>query len=61
MTKCELVTGACGGLIGSEVAVFSARQGFRIVGIDSNHRAAFSGWRATTESVRRNPIGSLDL
>jgi CDP-paratose 2-epimerase len=37
-----LVTGSCG-LIGSEVCVFFARQGFHVVGIDSNHRAVFFG------------------
>jgi CDP-paratose 2-epimerase len=40
MTRCALVTGACG-LIGSEVAVFCAHQGFEVVGVDSNHRAVF--------------------
>jgi CDP-paratose 2-epimerase len=37
-----LITGSCG-LIGSEVALFFARQGFRVSGIDSNHRAVFFG------------------
>jgi CDP-paratose 2-epimerase len=37
-----LITGSCG-LIGSEVALFFARQGFRVAGIDSNHRAVFFG------------------
>jgi CDP-paratose 2-epimerase len=37
-----LVSGSCG-LIGSEVALFFSRQGFDIVGIDSNHRAVFFG------------------
>jgi len=37
-----LVTGSCG-LIGSEVSVFFARQGFRVTGVDSNHRAVFFG------------------
>ncbi len=37
-----LVTGSCG-LIGSEVCVFFAGQGFRVTGIDSNHRAIFFG------------------
>ncbi len=37
-----LVSGSCG-LIGSEVALFFARQGFRVSGIDSNHRAIFFG------------------
>src|ERR1044072_401411 len=37
-----LVTGSCG-LIGSEVCVFFARQGFQVAGVDSNHRAVFFG------------------
>ncbi len=37
-----LVTGSCG-LIGSEVCLFFARQGFPIAGVDSNHRAIFFG------------------
>src|SRR5271157_3205933 len=37
-----LVSGSCG-LIGSEVSLFFARQGFRVTGIDSNHRAVFFG------------------
>ena len=42
MSRTVLVTGSCG-LIGSEVAVFFARQGFEVAGIDSNHRAVFFG------------------
>ena len=37
-----LITGSCG-LVGSAVAMFFARQGFRVTGIDSNHRAVFFG------------------
>ncbi|HKE28852.1 MAG TPA: NAD-dependent epimerase/dehydratase family protein [Bryobacteraceae bacterium] len=37
-----LITGSCG-LIGSEVALFFARQEFSVAGIDSNHRAVFFG------------------
>jgi len=37
-----LVTGSCG-LIGSEVAIFFSRNGFEVIGIDSNHRAEFFG------------------
>src|SRR5262245_36475430 len=37
-----LVSGSCG-LIGSEVSLFFSRQGFQVVGIDSNHRAVFFG------------------
>jgi CDP-paratose 2-epimerase len=45
-----LVTGSCG-LIGSEVSVFFARQGFRVVGVDSNHRAVFFGPEGDTSWV----------
>lgn len=47
-----LVTGSCG-LIGSEVAVFFARRGARIYGIDSNHRAVFFGPEGDTSWVRQ--------
>src|SRR5437667_8772336 len=40
--KTLLVTGSCG-LIGSEVSLFFAQQGIRVVGIDSNHRSVFFG------------------
>jgi CDP-paratose 2-epimerase len=45
-----LVTGSCG-LIGSEVCVFFAQQGFRVTGIDSNHRAVFFGPEGDTSWV----------
>jgi len=45
-----LVTGSCG-LIGSEVSVFFSREGFRVVGIDDNHRAAFFGVEGDTSWV----------
>ena len=48
--KKVLVTGSCG-LIGSEVSVFFARQGFEIAGIDSNHRAVFFGPEGDTSWV----------
>lgn len=47
---CVLVTGSCG-LIGSEVAVYFARQGFQVAGIDSNHRAVFFGPEGDTSWV----------
>lgn len=37
-----VVTGSCG-LIGSEVSLYFARQGFHVYGIDDNHRAVFFG------------------
>jgi CDP-paratose 2-epimerase len=40
--RTALVTGSCG-LIGSEVTRSFARKGFRITGIDNNHRAVFFG------------------
>lgn len=45
-----LVTGSCG-LIGSEVSVYFARQGFQVTGIDSNHRAVFFGPEGDTSWV----------
>jgi CDP-paratose 2-epimerase len=45
-----LVTGSCG-LIGSEVSLFFARQGFEVIGIDSNHRAVFFGPEGDTSWV----------
>src|SRR5664279_3060249 len=45
-----LVSGSCG-LIGSEVSLFFARQGFRVTGIDSNHRAVFFGPEGDTSWV----------
>jgi len=45
-----LVSGSCG-LIGSEVSLFFARQGFRVAGIDSNHRAVFFGPEGDTSWV----------
>lgn len=46
-----LVTGSCG-LIGSEVSVFFARQGFQVQGIDDNHRAIFFGPEGDTSWVQ---------
>jgi CDP-paratose 2-epimerase len=48
--KTLLVTGSCG-LIGSEVTVSFARWGYRVVGIDSNHRAVFFGPEGDTSWV----------
>lgn len=45
-----LVTGSCG-LIGSEVSIYFSRQGFRVDGIDSNHRAVFFGPEGDTSWV----------
>ena len=49
-TPSVLISGSCG-LIGSEVSVFFARQGFHVVGIDSNHRAVFFGPEGDTSWV----------
>jgi CDP-paratose 2-epimerase len=49
-TPSVLVSGSCG-LIGSEVSVFFAHQGFRVAGIDSNHRAVFFGPEGDTSWV----------
>ncbi|HEX4137617.1 MAG TPA: NAD-dependent epimerase/dehydratase family protein [Bryobacteraceae bacterium] len=48
--KKVLVTGSCG-LIGSEVCLFFAREGFQVTGIDSNHRAVFFGPEGDTSWV----------
>ncbi len=45
-----LVSGSCG-LIGSEVSRFFARQGFHVIGIDSNHRAVFFGPEGDTSWI----------
>lgn len=51
-----LVTGSCG-LIGSQVCLFFASEGYRVWGIDSNHRAEFFGPEGDTswmlEHLRR--------
>jgi CDP-paratose 2-epimerase len=49
-TPSVLVSGSCG-LIGSEVSLFFARQGFRVTGIDSNLRAVFFGPEGDTSWV----------
>lgn len=41
-TKTALVTGSCG-LIGSEVSMHLARNGYNVHGIDNNERAVFFG------------------
>jgi CDP-paratose 2-epimerase len=46
-----LVSGSCG-LIGSEVSLLFAQQGFHITGIDSNHRAVFFGPEGDTSAMR---------
>lgn len=55
-----LVTGSCG-LIGSEVAIFFARAGCAVTGIDDNHRAVFFGPEGDTawslERLRREIRG----
>jgi CDP-paratose 2-epimerase len=48
--KTLLVTGSCG-LVGSEVSIFFSQHGFRVVGIDSNHRAVFFGPQGDTSWV----------
>ncbi len=50
MQQHVLVTGSCG-LIGSEVSTYFANQGFRVTGIDSNHRAVFFGPEGDTSWV----------
>ena len=63
-----LVTGSCG-LIGSEVSFFFARHGFRVAGIDDNHRAVFfgpegdTGWvlQRLRDSIPAYDHSSLDI
>jgi CDP-paratose 2-epimerase len=50
-TPSLLVSGSCG-LIGSEVSLLFAQHGFRITGIDSNHRAVFFGPEGDTSAMR---------
>ncbi|MBV9267422.1 MAG: NAD-dependent epimerase/dehydratase family protein [Acidobacteriaceae bacterium] len=51
--KTALITGSCG-LIGSEVTVHLAKNGFRVFGVDNNQRAVFFGPEGdTTWSLRR--------
>jgi CDP-paratose 2-epimerase len=45
--KKALITGSCG-LIGSEVAVYLAREGLNVSGIDNNQRAVFFGKEGDT-------------
>ena len=49
-SRSVLVTGSCG-LIGSEVCRFFADKGFRVIGIDSNHRSVFFGPEGDTSWV----------
>jgi len=46
--KIAVITGS-GGLIGSEAALFFARKGFHVVGIDNDMRASFFGEEASTK------------
>jgi CDP-paratose 2-epimerase len=45
-----LISGSCG-LIGSEVSLYFAQRGYRVTGIDSNHRAIFFGPEGDTSWV----------
>lgn len=60
MVKKALVTGSCG-LIGSEVSIHLARNGYRIYGVDNNERAVFFGPEGDTswslERLRREIPG----
>jgi len=53
-----LVTGS-GGLIGSEVAIFLARQGCAIHGLDNNQRAVFFGPQGDTRWNQRRVAESI--
>ena len=54
-----LITGS-GGLIGSESVRFFASQGFDVIGIDNDMRAAFFGHEASTRHVTDALVGELD-
>jgi CDP-paratose 2-epimerase len=58
MAKKLLVTGSCG-LIGSEVVRWFGRRGWRVVGVDDNHRAVFFGPEGDTSRVRGELEGEL--
>ena len=59
-TRKALITGSCG-LIGSETALFFARAGYAITGIDDNHRAVFFGPEGDTRgSLERLRAGIRD-
>jgi CDP-paratose 2-epimerase len=53
-----LITGSCG-LIGSEVATYFARRGYRVTGVDNNFRATFFGPEGDTAWRRRELCSSL--
>jgi CDP-paratose 2-epimerase len=54
-----VITGS-GGLIGSESVRFFAQQGFDVIGIDNDMRAAFFGPEASTRSVTEALENELD-
>jgi CDP-paratose 2-epimerase len=54
-----VITGS-GGLIGSESVRFFAQQGFDVIGIDNDMRAAFFGPEASTRSVTEALEDELD-
>ena len=49
-TRLLLVSGSCG-LIGSEVSLLFAQHGFRVTGIDNNHRSVFFGPEGDTGAM----------
>ena len=56
--KTILVTGSSG-LIGSEVCIFFARQGYAVHGVDNNQRAAFFGPQGDTRWNQRRLSQSI--
>ena len=52
MAKRAFITGSCG-LIGSEVAVYFSKNGFKIYGVDNNQRAVFFGPEGDTSWTLR--------
>ena len=51
--KIALITGSCG-LVGSESALFFAKKGFEIIGIDNNARKKFFGKDGDISWVKKN-------
>ena len=57
MKRC-LVTGSSG-LIGSEVALYFAQQGYQIHGVDNNQRAVFFGPQGDTRWNQQRLASSI--
>jgi CDP-paratose 2-epimerase len=58
VSQIVLVTGSCG-LVGSEVSYFFARNSFRVIGLDNNHRAVFFGPEGDVSSTRERLVRNI--